>query len=183
MWRNFIDVSIQFMRIRKHLSLINHYKLYIFIFKKQSNLLCPKSAKSELWQFMHVSLSQHISKSIFPCLYFYFIKVMNVNGNKTTENSRTRGCRPSPISPFPNTKSTSQKQSIFTVSLFSPLGVWMICLDIYFLICICRRPVSPDMKEALNLQHPSGPLSSSWLLIFVIFSSLSGYLGNFKYCT
>lgn len=132
---------------------------------------------------MHIGLSQCKTVSIFPCLYFYFIKAMNVNSNPLTKNPKTRGHRPSPISLFPNRKPTSQKQSLFAISLFSSLEIWMICLDIYFLICICWRPDSPDMKEALNLQHPSGPLSSSWLLIFVIFSSLSGYLGNFKYCT
>lgn len=132
---------------------------------------------------MHIGLSQRKTVSIFPCLYFYFIKAMNANSNPLTKNPKTRGRRLSPISLFPKRKPTSQKQSLFAISLFSSLEVWMICLDIYFLICICWRPDSPDMKEALNLQHPSGPLSSSWLLIFVIFSSLSGYLGNFKYCT
>lgn len=98
---------------------------------------------------------------------------MNANSNPPTKNPKTCGRIPSPFSLFPNRKPTSQKQSLFAISLLSSLEGWMICLDIYFLICICWRPDSPDMKEARNLQHPSGPLSSSWLLIFVIFSSLS----------
>ena len=132
---------------------------------------------------MHIGLLQSKTANIFPCLYFYFIKAMNANSNPPTKNPKTCGRIPSPFSLFPTRKPTSQKQSLFAISLLSSLEVWMICLDIYFLICICCRPDSPDMKEACNLQHPSGPLSSSWLLIFVIFSSLSGYLGNFKYCT
>lgn len=98
---------------------------------------------------------------------------MNANSNPPTKNPKTCGRIPSPFSLFPNRKPTSQKQSLFAISLLSSLEGWMICLDIYFLICICWRPDSPDTKEARNLQHPSGPLSSSWLLIFVIFSSLS----------
>ena len=120
---------------------------------------------------MHISLSQHITKSSFPCLYFYCIKVMNVNGNKPTgtENPGMKYHRLHPTSTFPNPKPTSQKQTIFIVSLFSSLEVWMMCLDVYFSICICWHLTWKEHlihKSPLALLH----LPDCWSLLFLVLS-------------